>query len=115
MQVYAVEQDYSIISKWNVDLEKEMIDTAAKQLARDIDKEILDTLMIDVLTSEGWVGTKVNPAVSQFGMTSVPLDDWYSKTAEWIHLNATDDYKLLRGQWFFKNPKDATMFILKCS
>jgi hypothetical protein len=48
-------------------------------------------------------------------MNIVPsrFDDWYSETAEWIHLNAQGDYKLLKGQWLFKDPKDATMFILR--
>jgi hypothetical protein len=40
---------------------------------------------------------------------------WYTDTAEWVHKNATGDYKLLKGQWLFEEPKDATMFILRWS
>jgi hypothetical protein len=99
------------------DLENKIAQTLADKIAKKIDKEILDTLMIDVLKDEGWIETKVNPAFTDIGMNKVPsrFDDWYSKTAEWIHLNARDDYKLLKGQWLFKDPRDATAFLLKWS
>ena len=97
-------------------LEEEMLDHAAKNIAREIDKELLDIIMIDVLTKdEGWILTKVNPAFADIGMLSGKYEEWYSKTAEWIHLNAQGDYKLLKGQWLFEDPRDATMFILKWS
>ena len=91
-------------------LEQDMLDRIGKDIAREIDKELLDDLMIDVLTKDGWIETKLNPA---FGGSIVPKFDWYIETAEWIHLNAQGDYKLLKGQWLFKDPKDATMFILR--
>jgi hypothetical protein len=49
------------------------------------------------------------------GMLSGKFEEWYSRTAEWIHLNAQGDYKLVKGQWLFKDPRDATMFILRWS
>lgn len=91
-------------------LEQDMLDRMSKDMARAIDKELLDDLMIDVLIDEGWIPSKLNPA---FGKSIVPEFDWYIETAEWIHLNAQGDYKLLRGQWLFKDPRDATMFILR--
>jgi hypothetical protein len=97
-------------------LQDDILDQMGKDMAREIDKDLLDIIMIDVLTKdEGWIATKVNPAFTDIGMNIVPsrFDDWYSQTAEWIHLNAQGDYKLLKGQWLFKDPKDATMFILK--
>lgn len=93
-------------------LEEDITQSLADEIAREIDKEILDTLMIDILVDEGWTATKLNPA---FGKSIVPHVDWYIETAEWVHLNAQGDYKLLRGQWLFKDPKDATMFILRWS
>jgi hypothetical protein len=92
-------------------LEEEILDRASASFAEHIDKEIIDTIMIDVLVDEGWTHTKINPA---FGAGSA-LTDWYIHTAEWIHINAKGDYKLLKGQWLFKDPKDATMFILRWS
>jgi hypothetical protein len=97
------------------DLENIMLDRMSKEIAREIDKELLDDIMIAVLTSEGWIETKVNPAYTDMGMLSGKYEQWYSQTAEWIHLNAQGDYKLLKGQWLFKDPRDATMFILRWS
>jgi hypothetical protein len=95
------------------ELEQDMLDRIGKDIAREIDKELLDDLMIDVLTKDGWTPTKINPAFPPKGMMSSSFNEWYSQTAEWVHLNAQDDYKLLKGQWVFKDPKDATMFILR--
>jgi len=96
-------------------LQDDILDHMGKDIACEIDKELLDDLMIDVLKDEGWIATKVNPAFTDIGMVSGRFNIWYSQTAEWIHLNAQGDYKLLKGQWLFKDPKDATMFILRWS
>ena len=98
-------------------LQDDILDRMGKDMAREIDKEILDTFMTDILVEEGWIKTKVNPAFTDIGMNIVPsrFDDWYARTGEWIHLNAQGNYKLLKGQWLFKDPKDATMFILRWS
>jgi len=85
----------------------------SEEIAREIDKEIIEILMIEMLKDEGWIQTKINPA---FGNnTAMFRSTWYTETAEWIHMNATGDYKMLQGQWLFKEPKDATMFILRWS
>lgn len=99
------------------DLENKIAQTLADEIAKEIDKEILDTIMIDVLKDEGWIETKINPAFGKsiFGKPIVPEIDWYAETAEWIHLNAQGDYKLLKGQWLFNDPRDATAFLLKWS
>jgi hypothetical protein len=96
-------------------LQDDILDNLAKRMADQIDKELLDDLMIDVLKDEGWIQTKVNPGFTDMAMMYGAPSDWYTKTAEWIHLNAQGDYKLLKGQWLFKDPKDATMFILRWS
>jgi hypothetical protein len=95
-------------------LEEKFAKQLSDEIAREIDKEILDTLMIDVLTSEGWTVTTMNPAFEP-PLTRVSNGEWYSETAEWIHLNARGDYKLLKGQWVFKDPKDAMWFTLRWS
>ena len=95
------------------DLNQDLIDRMAKEMARKIDEELLDDLMIEVLTQEGWSSTRVNPAYTDMGMLSGRYEQWYSQTAEWIHKNATGDYKLLKGQWLFKDSRDATMFLLR--
>jgi hypothetical protein len=97
------------------DLEKQIAQSLADKISKEIDKEVLDTFMTDILVEEGWTKTDLNPAFPKYGMMSAPFEDWYSRTAEWIHLNAQGDYKLVRGQWLFKDPRDATMFILRWS
>jgi hypothetical protein len=95
-------------------IEDEIIERASSEMARAIDKELLDDLMIDVLTSEGWTVTTMNPAYEP-PLSRLSNGEWYSETAEWIHLNAKGDYKLLKGQWVFKDPKDAMWFTLRWS
>jgi hypothetical protein len=96
-------------------LEEEIANDLATRMAKQIDRELLDDIMIAVLTDEGWTATTVNPAYTDMGMLSGKYEEWYSKTAEWIHINAQGDYKLVKGQWLFKDPRDATMFILRWS
>lgn len=96
-------------------LEEEIANDMATRIAKQIDRELLDDIMIAVLTDEGWTATTVNPAYTDMGMLSGKYEEWYSKTAEWIHINAQGDYKLVKGQWLFKDPRDATMFILRWS
>jgi hypothetical protein len=96
-------------------LEQDIANDLATRMAKQIDRELLDDIMIAVLTDEGWTSTTVNPAYTDMGMLSGKYEEWYSKTAEWIHINAQGDYKLVKGQWLFKDPRDATMFILRWS
>ncbi len=94
-------------------LQEEILEMMAKEISLAMDQAILDNIMIESVTKDGWTGTDINPA---FGNGPSPeLSDWYAKTAEWIHLNAVGDYQLIKGQWYFNNPKDATMFILRWS
>lgn len=94
-------------------LQDDILDRMAGDMAHEIDKELLDDTMIAVLKNDGWTETKVNPAYTDIGMSSGKYEEWYSQTAEWIHLNAQGDYKLIKGQWLFEDPRDATMFILR--
>jgi hypothetical protein len=96
-------------------LEEDIANDLATRMAKQIDRELLDDIMIAVLTDEGWTATTVNPAYTDIGMLSGKYEEWYSKTAEWVHKNAHGEYKLVKGQWLFKDPKDATMFILRWS
>jgi len=96
-------------------LEDDIAQSLSEEIAKQIDRALLDDIMIAVLTDEGWTATTVNPAYTDMGMLSSKYEEWYSKTAEWIHINAQGDYKLVKGQWLFKDPRDATMFILRWS
>ena len=95
------------------DLENIMLDRASKRMAQEIDQGLMDDITIAILINDGWTETKVNPAFTDMGMLSGRFEDWYARTGKWIHKNAQGDYKLIKGQWLFKDPRDATMFILK--
>jgi hypothetical protein len=94
-------------------LEDEIVQSLADKISKKIDQEILDDITMKVLIEDGWVETKINPAFPPIGMMSGSFNEWYSQTAEWVHLNAQGDYRLIKGQWLFKDPRDATMFILR--
>lgn len=96
-------------------LEQEMLDRTAKRMADEIDRGIIENITLEILIEDGWTQTKINPPLSKYGMMGEPFEDWYSKTAEWCHLYAQGEYKLLKGQWLFNDPRDATMFILRWS
>jgi hypothetical protein len=96
-------------------LEQEMLDRMGKEMAQEIDKDLMDDITIAILINDGWTETKVNPAFTDMGMLSGRFEDWYAQTGEWCHLYAQGEYKLVKGQWLFKDPRDATMFILKWS
>ena len=96
-------------------LEQEMLDRTAKRMADEIDRGIIENITMEILIEDGWTQTKINPPLSEYGMMGKPFEDWYSKTAEWCHLYAQGEYKLLKGQWLFNDPRDATMFILRWS
>jgi len=96
-------------------LEKEMIEAKAKEMQQAIDSEVINSILLESLIHEGWTPAKVNPAFTDMGMLSGRFEDWYSQTGEWCHRYAQGDYKLIKGQWLFKDPRDATMFILRWS
>ena len=97
-----------------MNLQDEVIEALGQSISRAIDAEILDDIMINVLKYEGWTATIINPAYEP-PLVRITESDWYSETAEWIHLNATGNYKLLKGQWYFERQEDAVMFTLRWS
>ena len=90
-----------------------LLDNMAKRMADQIDREIIENITMEMLILDGWTQTNINPAFSEYGMMKKPFEDWYSITADWINTYTQGDYKLLKGQWLFKDPRDATMFILR--
>ena len=83
---------------------------AARRIAKEIDKEIMDSLMSDKLIRDNWT-------VSNISSPKWPFDrpSWATDTAEWCHKHCSGDYKLLNGYWHFQKAEDATMFALKWS
>jgi hypothetical protein len=92
-----------------------IINDMAKRMADQIDQEVIENITMEILIKDGWTQTNINPAFPEYGMMSKPFEDWYSITADWINTYIHGEYKLLKGQWLFKDPRDATMFILRWS
>jgi hypothetical protein len=98
-----------------MNLENIMLERAGKKTARDIDAEIINDMVIDMLTKDGWTQTKINPAFDKMPTSPLEMTDWYRITGQWIQSNAQGKFRLLKGQWLFEDPRDATMFILRWS
>jgi hypothetical protein len=86
--------------KTELDEWDEFAEAAAKILQEEIDREIVDSMIVEDCKQNGWTGVPVN-AVS-------PID-----MSEWVHLNATGDYRFAAQTWWFENAIDATNFALK--
>lgn len=95
-------------------LQQEILTQACVDLAREIDQSIMDDIVMETLIQDGWTRTNANsPAITDMGLISGRYEAWYRQTREWVHLNATGDYKLIKGQWMFEKGTDATAFLLK--
>ena len=89
-----------------INIQDELMGQWAEQIAQDIDKEIIESMLIEGVLEDGW--TKAPVTWAQDFLKSM----WSAETAEWCHKNATGDYKLLNGHWYFENAVDATAFVL---
>jgi hypothetical protein len=74
---------------------------ASKIIQEEIDREIIDHIIATEMKSKGWTAVYIKPSVP--GLLA----------SEWIHLNATGDYRFAQQHWYFENSIDATNFALK--
>ena len=78
---------------------------AALAMANEIDKQLINNLIIvDLIEKSGWTKTNLEMTFSDFSISDI---------SAWIHINATGDYKLVDGYWFFEKAEDATAFTLR--
>lgn len=90
------------------DLQQEYMDSLAKEIQKEIDDGIVETMMIETLVNQdNW--TSVNIMRFPFNI------DIVEQTSAWIHCNATGDYKYHNGRWYLEKAQDATALILKFS
>jgi len=84
------------------------MDQMAYEIQKEIDEEIVNSFLRNDLMLKGWVQApfKTNRFVSPFEFR---LDE----VSAWIHTNATDEYRIFGKEFWFKNEKDLTAFILK--
>lgn len=83
------------------DLENEVMDKLSKDLAEDIDRQIL----WGWLKETGWTFVKI---IFQNNIHAIDVN-------EWVDANAKGKYLRAGGEYLFEDSKDATMFILRWS
>jgi hypothetical protein len=79
------------------DLEKEVLEKAAREMAEQIDFEVLSQLL-------GWTKVELPEYPGRF--ISMDIDIW-------IEQNCSGTVRSLGSKFIFENPKDATLFILR--
>jgi hypothetical protein len=90
-------------------IEDEIANHMAQQISAEIDKELVNQLLEEIEKDkcmiQGWVK-------APFTTANFKYDVLYDVSA-WIHINATDEYKIFGKEFWFKSPKDLTAFVLK--
>lgn len=77
-------------------VEDEVYQLLANEIQKEIDSEIMLNIMRDMTPQ--WVEVK--------------LDRKLSADKDWCRDNITGDYQCIGDYWFFKNPEDATFFLM---
>lgn len=89
-------------------------DDLARILSEEIDNEVVNNIREIVekneLMKKGWV--KAPFGTDKF---SWPFEYRLEEVSEWIHLNATGEYRIFGKEFWFQSKKDLTAFILKWS
>ena len=86
------------------------LDQAAAELAEAIDQGVINSMIKESLLDSGWICAPITT-----GKFTWPFDFQLDTVAAWIHTNATDDYRIVDTEFFFKSTKDLTAFILRWS
>lgn len=94
-----VKQDYSYIMNDNLRLEEEMLDRMGKQMANEIDFEVLCGMLKEL----GWSKVILRPMTGEMG---AEVDDW---TANHIKGN----FETMGLVWIFEQEQDAMWFTLR--
>jgi hypothetical protein len=92
----------------DLDLEHEILTEMTKQIAEEIDKEIVnDLIALQLVNTQGWTKSNVGKSWRD--------PNWADKTESWCKENCTGEHKLLNSNWYFEKARDATAFALKWS
>ena len=81
-------------------LEEEILNTAGKEMAREIDQEILWGMLVGI----GWTRVLVPAETAMTKATQIK---------EWLKINCINPYEKNRSDFIFENKKDAVNFILR--
>ena len=86
-------------------IQEKLINKAADDFARAIDQQIMQDIEKEGCMKRGWVCAPFTAEKFEYYV----LTD----VSAWIHINATDEYKIFGREFWFKSPKDLTAFVLK--
>ena len=84
---------------YGIDLEKEIMDTLAKEITQEIDFEVMSSVLIDM----GWHKIKLTPMTWE---QSCDVDRWVNEKVQGKHYT-------MGLVWIFEEQADAVNFTLK--
>lgn len=85
------------------------LERSSKAIAESIDAEIIQEVQRQIYMKSGW--SKAPFTTDKFTWPFLKHD--IASVAAWIHTHATDEYKIIGKEFWFKGEKDLTAFILK--
>ena len=97
--VKVVKQDYSYVMDDNLRLEEEMLDRVGKQIANEIDFEVLCGMLKEL----GWSKVILSPMTWEMGLE---VDAWTDK-----HIKG--NFETMGLVWIFEKEQDAMWFKLR--
>jgi hypothetical protein len=88
------------VNKQTVMLEKEIIEAKAKEVAEEIDREVLWGMLKEL----GWRRVMLSSETAMIYATAIK---------EWLETNCIGSHEKHRSDFIFERAEDATLFILK--
>ena len=85
-----------VIAQYGVDVESEIMAALTQQITDEIDRNILETLIYN-----------------DTSYTKIVLDRTITVSNEWLNENIKNRYRQFGVTWYFKERKDATLFVLR--
>lgn len=87
-----------------------MINRAAEDFARELDRQMMEDIEKETRMKQGWVKA---PFTTENFLW--PFEHRLDEVMAWIHVNATGEYRVFGKEFWFRRKKDLTAFILKWS
>jgi hypothetical protein len=81
-------------------LEDEILNNAGNEMAREIDREVLWSMLVGI----GWIRVVVPAKTAMVNATLIK---------EWLEINCANPYEKHRSDFIFEDQKDAVNFILR--
>jgi hypothetical protein len=81
-------------------LEDEILNKAGNEMAREIDREVLWSMLVGI----GWTRVVVPAETAMVNATLIK---------EWLEINCANPYEKHRSDFIFEDKKDAVNFILR--